>query len=339
MGTLGWVGDQLFGKGAEVKDRPRWSSGQQKLFTELFGQLMGGGGQATQRFPGQLPGTVGMTDMEQLSLSGLESLFGEQGLLSALQTKETFEQFYEEGIKQPALREFEEDILPQFRRGFGSRYWGTERLRGEEELYEDLLSSLTEGRAATQMSALELATQMPGVLTQSAQLGALPRLIEEAGLGAEYNEFLRQISEETNIRAQMLSALGLSPYEYFPFGPVEGFIQSTFRGSGGQMVQAGTQASAASDEQVKTNVEPAGTALKTIESMDVYNFDYIQPELHGSGRQIGLMAQQLEELVPTAVIEYEGVKYVRYDLLVPLLVKSVQELAGKVKEIEDGERT
>ena len=42
------------------------------------------------------------------------------------------------------------------------------------------------------------------------------------------------------------------------------------------------------------------------------------------------MAQELEEVLPDAVSEINGVKFVRYDAVIALLIEAVNELRRKV---------
>ena len=51
-----------------------------------------------------------------------------------------------------------------------------------------------------------------------------------------------------------------------------------------------------------------------------------------TGRQIGLLAQNVEKIVPEAVHENNGYKGVDYARLVPLLIESIKE---QQKQIED----
>ena len=105
-----------------------------------------------------------------------------------------------------------------------------------------------------------------------------------------------------------------------------------------------------SDERFKENVQPFGNALSKIKLMNVHTYNYIQmaeekqfvlPE----GKQIGLIAQELEEVIPELVtenvhaydknkdiegaerdveeIEYKGINYIG---LIPLLIEAIKEL-------------
>ncbi len=105
-----------------------------------------------------------------------------------------------------------------------------------------------------------------------------------------------------------------------------------------------------SDERFKENVQPFRNALSKIKLMDVHTFNFKQmaeeirlvlPE----GEQIGLIAQELEEILPELVvenvhaydknegikgaerdiekIEYKGINYIG---LIPVLIEAIKEL-------------
>jgi len=85
---------------------------------------------------------------------------------------------------------------------------------------------------------------------------------------------------------------------------------------------------AMSDRSVKKNVEPMNDALGKVRKLKGYSFNYIGTE--DSNRNGGVMAQDLEQVLPDAVSDINGVKYVRYDAVIGLLVNAVNELQEKV---------
>ena len=51
--------------------------------------------------------------------------------------------------------------------------------------------------------------------------------------------------------------------------------------------------------------------------------------------QVGVSAQEVEKVLPEAVIEKEdGYKGVKYDKLVPLLIESIKELKAEIEELK-----
>ena len=113
-----------------------------------------------------------------------------------------------------------------------------------------------------------------------------------------------------------------------------------------------------SDERFKENVQPFRNALSKIKLIDVHTFNFIQmadekqlvlPE----GEQIGLIAQELEEILPELVIdnvhsydknegiedaerdmekiEYKGINYIG---LIPVLIEAIKEQQEQIEELQ-----
>jgi len=90
---------------------------------------------------------------------------------------------------------------------------------------------------------------------------------------------------------------------------------------------------AGSDAGFKQNIHPLTNPLEKIMKLDGVTYDY-KPETGFSKEpQIGFLAQEVEKVVPIAVTaDADGMKYVNYASLAPLLVESVKELSKKVDE-------
>lgn len=85
---------------------------------------------------------------------------------------------------------------------------------------------------------------------------------------------------------------------------------------------------AMSDERFKENIKPIDNALDKIKQLDgkTYNF------LFNNKPDCGVIAQDLEKILPEAVIEQNNIKYVKYEAVIALLVNAVKELARKVEQ-------
>ncbi len=88
-----------------------------------------------------------------------------------------------------------------------------------------------------------------------------------------------------------------------------------------------------SDKRLKTNVAPILNAIYILNQLDpkTYNFDTVNfDELNlSTSKQYGLMAQELESILPELVGEtYMGndsYKSVNYQALIPILIAAIQE--------------
>ena len=90
-------------------------------------------------------------------------------------------------------------------------------------------------------------------------------------------------------------------------------------------------AGALSDRRHKKNVAPLGDgALALVGKLKPVSFEWIDPRDDGmKGRQIGFIAQDVEPVIPEAVMtenNAEKTKILKYDSLIPVLAKAIQEL-------------
>lgn len=113
------------------------------------------------------------------------------------------ENYYEKGIRDPALREYEEVVLPQLRESYaGPGYWGSARARAETSAAGDLASELSARKSKllydeelARRSAIESAYSRVLPTTQfytdeMQEAGALQRQIEQEKVLANLQRWL-----------------------------------------------------------------------------------------------------------------------------------------------------
>lgn len=89
-----------------------------------------------------------------------------------------------------------------------------------------------------------------------------------------------------------------------------------------------------SDINLKTNISPIQSPIKSLESIRGVNFEW-KKESNKSGEDQGLIAQEVEKIIPSAVKKGEdGYLKVDYTKLVPFLLEAVKDLSERVKELE-----
>jgi hypothetical protein len=87
-----------------------------------------------------------------------------------------------------------------------------------------------------------------------------------------------------------------------------------------------------SDIKLKKNINVIDNALTKVNNIRGVTFEW-NDEARSLGKEAGLIAQELEAVLPEVVITREdGTKAVRYDKVIPLLVEAVKELHKLVKE-------
>jgi hypothetical protein len=96
-----------------------------------------------------------------------------------------------------------------------------------------------------------------------------------------------------------------------------------------------------SDKRWKTNIVNIDSSLSKVSKINGVYFDWIEDEpIHGNkGKDYGVIAQEVEELFPEMVTTRDnGMKAVKYDRLIPVLIEAVKELNMKIKTLENGNR-
>ena len=90
-----------------------------------------------------------------------------------------------------------------------------------------------------------------------------------------------------------------------------------------------------SDINLKTNISLIQSPIKSLESIRGVNFEW-KEESNKSGEDQGLIAQEVEKIIPSAVKKGEdGYLKVDYTKLVPFLLEAVKDLSERVKELEN----
>lgn len=87
-----------------------------------------------------------------------------------------------------------------------------------------------------------------------------------------------------------------------------------------------------SDASKKTNIQPIVDASKITNQMAGVTFDWKD----GSGSSYGFIAQELEKIIPYAVItDPQGIKSVNYSAVVPFLLESLKEQDSRIIKLEE----
>ena len=98
-------------------------------------------------------------------------------------------------------------------------------------------------------------------------------------------------------------------------------------------------ASLASDIRLKENVTPIKDALVKVNQLSGNTFKWKDCATY-NGDDIGVIAQEVQEVIPSAVKErYDGYLKVDYSRIVPLLLESIKELSKKVEILESKAHT
>ena len=99
-----------------------------------------------------------------------------------------------------------------------------------------------------------------------------------------------------------------------------------------------------SDARLKTNVVEISNALEKVNQIRGVEFDWTDEFIEKSGGEdgyftrkhdVGVIAQEIEKVLPEVVAERDnGIKAVKYDRIVALLIEAVKDLSKQVKELK-----
>ena len=94
-----------------------------------------------------------------------------------------------------------------------------------------------------------------------------------------------------------------------------------------------------SDERLKDNITVIDSALAKVKELRGVEFDWNDKQSLHKGHDIGVIAQDVEQVAPELVKDREdGYKAVDYPKLTALLIEAVKELELKVKQLEDKQK-
>jgi hypothetical protein len=101
--------------------------------------------------------------------------------------------------------------------------------------------------------------------------------------------------------------------------------------SSGSVVNRTGSYAAISDVTLKENIIDATPKLDKLLQLKVRNFNFIGEDL----KQLGFVAQEMEQVFPNMVdTDKEGLKSVKTTILIPMLVKAIQEQTQIIKDLE-----
>ena len=90
-----------------------------------------------------------------------------------------------------------------------------------------------------------------------------------------------------------------------------------------------------SDGTLKENIVPASTQWDNIKDIEVVNFNFKEDLGYEAHKQLGVIAQQVEEVSPGLVdTDEEGLKSVNYSVLYMKSVKALQEAMARIESLE-----
>lgn len=315
------VGAQISVPGGKAFSMGTLAPNQQNALNQLIAQLSGGtstgfGGSLSAPQSGLERTSLEALEQRALNLenpSALDSAI-ENYLLQALNPQQSMQDasgYFDTAIQAPALRSFQEQVLPAIGRTFGGAdFFSSERSGADAAAQRELVDSLTRSRAEIQYqeytNAQNRALQAAGLATQrdAQQLEEETSLFAagqqetarlQAGRDREYQEFVRQQGAKATDRQQLLEAIRT---------PTKENLLATKSGTSGGSSTAATIGAIAtvaaafiSDKDKKTDIKKVSTpVLDALEKMpSIKSWKYKKSASKDQARHIGPMAQEFKK--------------------------------------------
>jgi hypothetical protein len=89
-----------------------------------------------------------------------------------------------------------------------------------------------------------------------------------------------------------------------------------------------------SDKRLKNNIIKIDNSNSVINNLNGYKYDWNEKS-NKTGQDVGVIAQEVQELIPSAVRENEdGYLSVDYNKLIPYLIEEVKSLNNRIEILE-----
>jgi hypothetical protein len=161
------------------------------------------------------------------------------------------------------------------------------------------------------------------------------RVVIEGGVLDSYNEDLTLRRASSNNDRITIEADQHSHY-------VNGTKRLEVKGNGTVQVNGTLNATAdvvayfSSDKRLKDNLKPIENSLDKVSKLSGYEFDWNDKQKTYQGHDIGVVAQEVEEVLPELVATREdGYKAVKYEKIVPLLIEAIKEQQQQINELKE----
>jgi hypothetical protein len=91
-----------------------------------------------------------------------------------------------------------------------------------------------------------------------------------------------------------------------------------------------------SDSRYKTNIKIIENAMDKINNLRGVYYDYKDITIGDNRRQIGMIAQEVEKIIPEAVYSTrDDIKSLSYDKIIGLLIEGMKEMSRHIYKLEE----
>ena len=119
-------------------------------------------------------------------------------------------------------------------------------------------------------------------------------------------------------------------------GMTNGTLLFQVDGSGNVDATADVIAYSSSDKRLKDDLKPISNSLEKLQKLTGYEFDWNEKQDTYKGHDVGVVAQEVEEVLPEVVATRDsGYKAVKYEKMIPLLIEAIKEQQQQINELKE----
>ena len=90
-----------------------------------------------------------------------------------------------------------------------------------------------------------------------------------------------------------------------------------------------------SDKRLKDNLKPISQSIDKLNKLTGYEFDWNDKQDIYKGHDLGVIAQEVEEVLPELVRKNSnGFKAVKYEKIIPLLIEALKDQQEQIDELK-----
>jgi hypothetical protein len=167
-----------------------------------------------------------------------------------------------------------------------------------------------------------------GALNASNSTGSTGQYLESTGTGTRWTTFSgATLSDNTSTNATYYPTFSSATSGSYTTATVSS-TKLTFNPSTGNF--SATQFTSLSDQTLKTNIRPIEDSVALVQRLQGVRFDWLE----NNKPSLGLIAQEVENVIPELVETDNGIKSVSYSNMIGLLIEAIKEQQNQIEELK-----
>ena len=177
-----------------------------------------------------------------------------------------------------------------------------------------------------------------GAINASNSTGSTGQYLESTGNGTRWTTVTASASASASASGATLSDNTTTNSTFYPTlssatsgsytTAVTSSTKLTFNPSTGNF--SATQFTSLSDKTLKTNIRPIENSVALVQRLQGVRFDWLE----NNKSSLGLIAQEVEEVIPELVETDNGIKSVSYSNMIGVLIEAIKEQQNQIEELK-----